>query len=163
VFLFWVILNVIGVLPQALEIIGLFFWVLDPFTLGGRNFLISNPFSNPCFFFLRLLVCQLCQEEEFHFWSDTIDNEALSLDPACLEHLSVRCHRPIYLKSQHFCFDKFSPLDRTKKNPLKKIKKIKILQDIITNLKFQHKPKNIFISFFQKSSYLEKKRPIIIT
>jgi hypothetical protein len=48
---------------------------LTPFTLGGCNFLISNPFST--------IVCvQMCQEEGFKFCLNTRNNGALPLDPA---------------------------------------------------------------------------------
>ncbi len=53
---------------------GLFFLVLDPFTLRGRNFFIFNSF------FLRLLVCQMHGEFKFRLdkrnkWSTPLGSE----------------------------------------------------------------------------------------
>ncbi len=38
---------------------------------------------------LWLLLCQMCKEEGFKIYLDTRNNEALPLDPVCLERLNV--------------------------------------------------------------------------
>ncbi len=72
--------NFLGVWEPALVVLcGLFFWVLDPFTLWGHNFLISNPFST---------IVSVSDVSKFCL--DTRTNEALPSTPACLPR-ALKC------------------------------------------------------------------------
>ncbi len=60
----------------------MFFLVIDPFNLGGYNFLNSNPF-------LTIFSAPNASIGGFKFFLSIKNNGALLLDMACLEHLSV--------------------------------------------------------------------------
>jgi len=59
-----------------------FFEFLTPSTLGGCNFLNSNPF-------FTIFSVPDVQIGEFKFYLDSRNNGALPLEPACPEHLRV--------------------------------------------------------------------------
>jgi len=59
------------------------FEFLNPYTLGGCNFLISNSFS-------MIVNVSNAPRGEFKFCLDVKNNGALPLDPACPERLNVR-------------------------------------------------------------------------
>jgi len=81
---------------------GLFFWVLNPFTLEGHNFLNSNPF-------LTIFSAPDATIGGVQVLFGHRNNTALPLDPACPEHLSDHSWAvlPYYDFHQGFFFPKF--------------------------------------------------------
>ncbi len=74
----------LGVCEPAFVMFGDSFleFFIDPFTLKGHNFLISN-------LFLIIIAVSNASRGGFKIYMNTRYNKALPLDLACLEHLSV--------------------------------------------------------------------------